>query len=70
MDHGFEFLLKSLCGDFAYVRLDDRIDGVRELLTKLEGVRLKLLDTPGERLHDSKRVQEIRTSMKLGSLGI
>lgn len=64
-------LIKSLFGEPSYIRRQDRSDSVKSIAAQLEKkLYIKLIDTPGEREHESKRKKEFRGAMKLDSLGI
>jgi GTP-binding protein EngB required for normal cell division len=64
-------LIKTLFGEPARIRRQDRSDEVKEVTAKLEKkLFIKLIDTPGEQQHEAKRKVALRQAMKFKSVGI
>src|SRR5215470_17230360 len=64
-------LIKTLFGEPARIRRQDRSDEVKEITAKLEKkLFIKLIDTPGEQQHQAKRGEALRKAMKFKSVGI
>jgi hypothetical protein len=67
---GKSSFLKSLQGLPPGIRREERTDSVREVDAKLSHIRVRVFDTPGEQLHESKRKAAIQTAGGLKPLGL
>ena len=62
-------LIKSLCNEPAYIRRQDRTEESHSVVRKIDSSYLKLIDTPGEQLHEARRKVAIREGQR-SSIGI
>ena len=63
-------LLKALQGEATNIRRQDRTDDIKKVSGKIEGVPLKILDTPGEVFHNSIRLRAYQEALHEKSIGI